>query len=94
MTEPRKKSRSLRRIYVKTPGGNTVMHYKQRKPGIHVCAECKAKLKGVPRDFANKIKNLSKSSKRPERPYGGVLCSRCMRKKFVQKARSIGNTKK
>jgi large subunit ribosomal protein L34e len=94
MAEGSKKSRSFRRVHIRTPGGKTVMHYKRRKPKMHTCAECKAKLPGVPHDSANKIKNLPKSSKRPERPYGGVLCSRCMRKKFVLKAREATNIKK
>jgi len=31
--------------------------------------------------------NMAKTKKRPERPYGGVLCTRCMRKTMIGKAR-------
>ncbi len=81
MVEGKKKSRRLRRIFVKTPGGKTVIHYKRRKPKAAKCV-CGAKLMGVPRDIPSKIKKLAKTEKRPERPYGGNLCSKCMRAKI------------
>ena len=83
------KSRSLRRIKVKVPGGTTKLVYKKRKPKKAKCSICGAALKGVPRENATKMKNLAKTKKRPQRPYGGVLCSMCMRKLMVSKARSL-----
>ena len=85
----KRKSRTFRRIYTKTPGGKTRVMYKKRKPAKAKCAVCKAILAGVPRDRPYKIKKLSKTQKRPERPYGGVLCSRCLKKLMVEKARVI-----
>ncbi len=71
------KSRKRFRLkYVKTPGGRTVIHFEKKKPKPARCAICKAELKGIPRD----VKGLPKTKKRPERPYGGYLCSKCMRK--------------
>lgn len=87
MPEPRFRSRSLRRVYVRTPGGKLVIHYKKRKPKIPHCSKCGAVLKGVPRERPYKLKKLAKTQRRPERPYGGVLCSRCMRRLFIEKAR-------
>ncbi len=78
------KSRTFRRVKVKTPGGRTVTHYRKRKPAKAKCASCKAPLKGVPRERPYKIKRLAKTKKRPERPFGGVLCSRCARKKIIE----------
>jgi len=83
-----RKSRSLRRIKVKVPGGETRQVYKSRKPKKAKCSMCGAVLKGVPRESATKMKNLTKTKKRPQRPYGGVLCSKCMRKLMIRKARS------
>jgi large subunit ribosomal protein L34e len=74
---------------VKTPGGRTVTHYKRRKPKSAKCGKCGAVLKGVPRELPSKMRKVSKTAKRPERPYAGVLCSRCMRAKFVEKAKSL-----
>jgi large subunit ribosomal protein L34e len=81
------RSRTFRRVKVKTPGGKTVMHYRKRKPAKAVCGGCGADLKGVPRERPYKMQNMPKTAKRPERPYGGVLCSRCQRQVVVAKAK-------
>ena len=81
------KSRTLRRVFVRTPGSKTVIHYRKRKPSKAICGNCKTQLAGVPRERPYKMANLPKTAKRPERPYGGVLCSACTRKLLQQKAR-------
>jgi large subunit ribosomal protein L34e len=87
MPAGRYKSRTLRRIFRKTPGGRVVIHYKERKPKKARCSSCNTILKGVPRARPIKMQNLPKTKKRPERPYGGYLCSACMRKKIIEEAR-------
>ena len=87
MPAPRLRSRSLRRVYVRIPSGKAVIHYRRKKPKIAHCNKCGAILKGVPRERPYKLKKLSKTQRRPERPYGGVLCSRCMRSLFIERAR-------
>ena len=69
MPEGRRKSRSLRRVYVRTPGGKTVIHYRKRKPSKAKCAICKKPLHGVPRERPAELRKLSKTEKRPSRPY-------------------------
>ncbi|MBU0614572.1 MAG: 50S ribosomal protein L34e [Nanoarchaeota archaeon] len=81
------KSGSRRKIYVKTPGGVTKVQYKIRKPQAPKCGSCGAKLLGVPRALKSELANMPKTAKRPERPFGGVLCSRCMRDKIKAQAR-------
>lgn len=88
MPEPYKRSRTLRRLQVKVPGGATKAHYKERKPGKAKCGKCCSLLKGVPRERPLKMHNLPKTKKRPERLYGGNLCSKCMRSLIVEKARA------
>jgi len=83
-----RKSRSLRRVKVKVPGGATRLVYKKRKPAKAKCKTCGAVLKGVPRENATKMKKMAKTKKRPQRPYGGVLCGGCMRKLMIKKSRS------
>ena len=83
----KQKSRTLARTQVRTPAARVVTHHRQRKPSAPVCANCGTKLKGVPRGTPNQIKALTKSQRRPERPYGGVLCSACTRAKMKQAAR-------
>ena len=87
MPEPFKRSRSLRRLQVKVPGGRTVLHYKKRNPRKAKCGKCGDFLKGVPRGRPIKMQKLSKTKKRPERPYGGHLCSNCMRSLIREKTR-------
>jgi|SaaInlStandDraft_3_1057020.scaffolds.fasta_scaffold181297_1 large subunit ribosomal protein L34e len=82
------KSGRLRKIFVKTPGGKTTVQYRQRKPSAAVCSTCKKPLLGVPRELPAKMANMPKTLKRPERPYGGILCSPCTRKRVQQEARS------
>jgi len=86
--EPRKlKSRAFRRIYVKTPSGNTVVHFKKRKPSKAKCARCGKVLQGVAREMPHKIRRLGKSKKRPSRPFGGYYCGRCMKEVIKERAR-------
>ncbi|HLC89031.1 MAG TPA: 50S ribosomal protein L34e [Candidatus Nanoarchaeia archaeon] len=81
------KSGRYRKVFVRTPGGNTTIHYRKRKPKKAICANCKKQLAGVPRELPSKMANMPKTAKRPERPYGGVLCSGCTRELLKQKAR-------
>ena len=83
------RSRSLRKIKVKTPGGNVVTHFRRKKPSKAHCAGCGDVLKGVPRERPTKMQNMPKTAKRPERAYGGVLCSKCSRALFKEKAKSL-----
>lgn len=87
MVEGKRKSRTLRRVFVRTPGRKTVKHYKKRKPGKPQCADCGKFLAGIPHLIASKLKKLPKTAKRPERPYGGELCSKCSRTRHVANAR-------
>lgn len=86
MPQGRHKSRTLRRVYVKT-SGKTRIHYRQRKPSAAQCAHCGNNLQGVPRELSSIMRNLPKTAKRPERPYGGMLCSACTRLLLQKKAR-------
>jgi large subunit ribosomal protein L34e len=83
------RSRSLRKIKVKTPGSRVVIHYKKKKPKVGHCSKCGATLKGMLRLREVDMRNTAKTKKRPERPYGGVLCTKCMRSLFKQKAKSL-----
>ncbi len=83
------KSRTFRRIHKKTPGGKVVLHHVLRKPKIAHCANCGDALKGVPRERPIKMQKMPKTAKRPERPFGGVLCSKCLKQQIKNKARNI-----
>ena len=89
MPQGSRKSRTLRRIYVKTPGARTVLRYRIRKPSKAHCANCRKQLAGVPQLVSSKMRNLPKTAKRPERPYGGMLCSACSRAVLRQQGRGL-----
>ena len=81
------KSRSNKLKFVKTPSGRTVVQYKAKRPSKAKCASCGAILSGVPNKNPNEMKKMPKTARRPERPYGGVLCSKCTRAKIKEGAR-------
>ena len=87
MPEPRRRSGTFRRICVVLPGNRTVTHYEKSKPKKAHCAGCGRQLAGVPRERSTKLQNMPKTAKRPQRPYGGVLCSACSRQKIKSIAR-------
>ena len=88
MVNRQKRSRTLKRIQVKTPGGRVVTHYVKPKFGKHHCAACGSVLEGVPRVRVAEMRKLGKTERRPERPFGGVLCSSCLRRKIINEARA------
>lgn len=92
MVDGKLKSRRLRRVSVTTPGGKTVRHYRKRKPSAAKCAIYGTPLSGVPKDRPSIIRNLPKTQRRPERPYGGVLGSKGMRDVIKEQAREESNT--
>jgi len=77
---PALRTRSRRRVYRRTPGGRTVIHYEKRKPGPARCAICGTPLNGVPRLRPVELRKLPLSQRRPERIFGGVLCVKCLEK--------------
>ena len=77
----------LKRISKRTPGGRVVVHRVPRNPKLAHCASCGDELKGVPRGRPVKMQNMPKTKKRPQRPFGGVLCTRCMRDKIKNSTR-------
>ena len=84
----RKSVRSGKRKLVKTPGGRYYYKRIADKPNYHVCANCKGKLAGVPRGTTVEIRRMAKSERSPSRPYGGQLCSPCLRRQLIKAARA------
>ena len=82
-----KRSRKLRRIHVRTPKGISKLVYKRKKPSQPKCFMCKRPLHGIKRLIPSKIRKLSKSKRRPERIFGGVLCSSCTKRILINKIR-------
>jgi len=84
---PRYRTKALKKIRRRTPGGKTIVQYKHKKPGKHICAICKELVHGRPRGRPIEIRKLHKSERSTERPFGGMLCSKCSRKIQSYKAK-------
>ncbi len=84
MPAPRFRSRSMKRRLKKTPGGRKVIHYERGKLKLAHCANCGKQLGGVPSLRIGKMKKLSKTQKRPQRIFGGVLCPKCVKDKIKE----------
>lgn len=90
MPAPRYRTRSRKRIFRRTPSGTVKIYYKKERIRRARCAICKRPLSGVPRVTMLRLKGLSKSRKRPNRPYGGNLCPSCLRQKIKEDSRGVG----
>ena len=88
MPAQRHRSRSIRKVKKKLPGGRLTVHYRRRKPAKAKCSACGKQLAGVPRQRPYKLKKIAKTKRRPSRPYGGLLCSPCTRKIITERVRS------
>ncbi len=78
------RNKKKRKVKKKTPGARGRETYLERKPAKAKCGNCGAELHGTPNNKNWERKQGPKSEKRPERPYGGNLCSSCMREKIKQ----------
>jgi large subunit ribosomal protein L34e len=88
MLPAKTKSRSFRRKQVRVTSG-TVQTYHRRTPKQATCSVTGQKLHGVPRKTVTELKNMSKTEKRPQRPFGGVLSSKASRLVHKTKARQL-----
>ncbi len=77
----------MKRVAKRTPGGRVVLHFRKKRPGYAKCAVCKRELHGVARGRSSEIRRLSRSRRRVSRPYGGYLCSSCMRAEIKRMVR-------
>jgi len=79
MPSPQLRTRSVKRVKVKLPGGATKTHYKRRKTSRSLCAFCKKPLSGSPRLTSAEMRKLNYAKRRVWRPYGGQICPECLK---------------
>jgi len=77
------RSGSVKKMKVVTPGGRTVVHFKEEKPNYQQCGNCGVKL------ARSRELQTAKSSKRPERRFP-EFCVECSRETL--KVRLLGGT--
>jgi large subunit ribosomal protein L34e len=75
MVAPHKRTRSKKKVKVRTPGGRKVTRIRAEKPKKPVSAISGKPLSGMSPGTATQMRNKSKSGKTPKRPYAGVLSS-------------------
>lgn len=76
----------------RSPGGKPSVKHKPKKPSAATCGVCGSQLHGVPRRSTVGMAKLAKTEKRPERPFGGVLCHACVMAIVKEKARLKAGT--
>jgi large subunit ribosomal protein L34e len=74
-------------VYRKTPSGKRTRLEVSKKPAGAKCAVCEKKLNAVPKRAPGELTKLSKTQKRPERVFGGVLCGECTRRTIIARER-------
>ncbi|MEK6874813.1 MAG: 50S ribosomal protein L34e [Nanoarchaeota archaeon] len=87
MVRGSQKSGTYRRVMRRTPGGRTVLRFLPRNPKVASCRSCGQVLHGTPRKRPRELSRLAKTQRRPQRPFGGVLCSACSRKTIIEHSR-------
>lgn len=85
MPRPAQRTRNFVKKKVTTPGGRITTHYVKKRSGVPKCGACGRELPGVARGSPAEVARLAKSERKPERPYGGNLCSPCTRKLLKSK---------
>lgn len=90
----RGRSRRLKksRVAIRTPGGETVYHYRHKKHSAAKCARCGKPLSATPTGPKSSIRKLPMSQRRPNKPYGGYLCPECLRELMLSRAIEEGMT--
>jgi len=89
MAESKIKSGTFRETKKRTPGSRPAKYYAKRNVKKAVCGVCGSLLQGIKHQSNLKLGKLSKTQRRPERAFGGVLCSKCSREQLKSRARSL-----
>jgi len=89
MPERKYRSRSYKRVSVKTPGGKTSVHYRRGKVSHRRCAICGSIIHGLKRLRPSELAKLSKTKKTVSRAYGGYLCHNCLSNMIRRAVRSL-----
>jgi len=76
VVRPALRSRSRRKVTVRTPGSRNVVHYETRFASKPRCAICGRALSGLDE---TRVKTKREPLDAPSRPYGGYVCHNCLR---------------
>lgn len=68
---------------VRTPGGKLVYQYLKKPKKIPRCGQCKDKLRGIQPARSMERSRMCRRKKTVKRAYGGVLCHKCVKERWV-----------
>ncbi|UYP45565.1 hypothetical protein NEF87_001850 [Candidatus Lokiarchaeum ossiferum] len=68
-----RRSHAMRRLMRRLPGNTTTTHFVRRRPKYAHCPITGQVLHGVPRLRPAQVRKLTKTERRPSRPYGGKI---------------------
>lgn len=68
---------------VRTPGGKLQIQYTKKLPSVPKCGDTGAPLFGVAVRRPKELMRISKRQKSVSRSYGGVLCGKAVRSRYV-----------
>ena len=86
MPFPRQRSTSMTKTMRRIPSGKAVMHYGRKKGARHICGVCSTLLQAVA-VRSKRLHRLTKTQRRPERKFAGVLCAHCVESIVKEKTR-------
>ncbi|MFT4310368.1 MAG: 50S ribosomal protein L34e [Candidatus Woesearchaeota archaeon] len=83
-----RKSKSLRKVFVRIPSGASVVHYKPKTGKAPRCPVTGTQLPGIKKARPSQLRRMPKSAKRVARPFGGMLSSWAARREIIASTRS------
>jgi len=69
---------------LKTPGGQLVFQYVQKKAAGPACGDCGKRLPGIPALRPTEYRQTKRRERKIARAYGGSRCSACVRQRIVR----------
>ncbi|MHA1863930.1 MAG: 50S ribosomal protein L34e [Candidatus Thorarchaeota archaeon] len=87
MPRPGQLTRGRANRIVRTPGGRRVVHRQKMYKSGGKCPVTGSQLQLPKESMYGNSRKSSKSSKRPNRPYGGAISSQALRRGIINKTR-------
>jgi len=84
--------RFTKKTWRKPPKGDSKGHKMPNKSGIGKCAICKQQISSRKIKLLKNSFNASKSTSKTNKPYGGYICTKCLRLQAIQETRKLNQT--
>lgn len=81
--------RFAKKVWRKPPKKDPKGHKVPVKSGLGKCAICKEQITSTKKRLMKNNTSPTKSHTRTNRPYGGYICTKCMRKQIIETNREL-----